>query len=258
MSIICPLISCICITRGKPAMLQRVIDCFGAQSYPEKELIVVYEDDDTPTVQFIENRTYDVAITFICAGTTPKQPLGELRNMGIKKAAGEFVCQWDDDDWYHSGRLAVQYKELLVNNRHGSILTQWVVYDAVRKNAYVSNKRIWEGSILCRKEVLLLKPYENKSIGEDTPTIEYLAEENHLQLITDQPGLYIYIYHGHNTWNAGHWDYIFECSEQLPEADAADIVTMLNGTFSPHVGSLLMDEIIHRHHTREQAGFIKQ
>ncbi len=238
-------------------MLARAVACFKMQSYPNKELIVVYEEDDQPTAGYVR-QCNDKEVFFLCVRTASGYTLGELRNIGIEKAAGEFICQWDDDDWYHSGRLERQYNELLRNNRHGAVLTHWMVYDAVRKNAYISNQRIWEGSILCRKATMLLKPYESKRIGEDTATTDYLAAENHLHLIDDQPGLYIYIYHGNNTWNADHWEYIFECSEQLPEADATQITDILGGVYTVDTGSVLLDEIVERFRTRTVTGLMMQ
>lgn len=240
-----PLISCVCITRGKPAMLHRVITCFRMQSYPNKELVVVYEEDDTPTVAYVQQGGLE-DVSLHCVKTDAQYTLGELRNIGIEKAAGEFVCQWDDDDWYHANRLERQYHALQQHHRAGAVLTRWMVYDAVKQNAYISNYRIWEGSILCRKDIMSLKPYENKRIGEDTATTDYLSERNFLHLIDDQPALYIYIYHGNNTWNAAHWAYIFECSEQLPEADARQITDILNGAYDGNAGSALLDDILKR------------
>ena len=48
-----PLISCICVTREKPSLLKRAIDCFLAQTYPNKELVILYEDDDYATEELV-------------------------------------------------------------------------------------------------------------------------------------------------------------------------------------------------------------
>jgi glycosyltransferase involved in cell wall biosynthesis len=241
-------------------MLQRAITCFEGQSYPNRELIVVYEEDDAATKAFVAAKGHGNGsrISFVCVEAVPKRTLGELRNTGIEMAAGEFICQWDDDDWYHAGRLTCQYDQLQQNDRSGSVLTQWVVYDAMRKNAYVSNRRIWEGSILCRKSTIRLAPYENKAIGEDTATVERLVEAGHLHLINGRPGLYIYIYHGHNTWHFDHWNYIFQCSDQLPDKDAAHLAGILNGDYATVAGSKLMDEIMQRYYARKQVGTVEK
>ena len=42
-----PLISCLCITKNSENLVNLSIDCFRKQIYANKELIVVYEDDNT-------------------------------------------------------------------------------------------------------------------------------------------------------------------------------------------------------------------
>jgi glycosyltransferase involved in cell wall biosynthesis len=241
-----PLISCICVTRNKPAMLKRAVECFLTQSYPEKELVIVYENDDIETLSLLDagEIVAGADIQLIGVKAVPKAPLGELRNIGIRAASGAFICQWDDDDWYHMNRLTEQYQELSRHNRHGSIMTQWLVFNALNNRAYISNVRPWEGSILCRKELLLRQPYEQKHIGEDTPTVDYLLSQNNLHLINDMPGLYIYVYHGGNTWHHDHWSYIFRCSKGLPRKDSLEIADILSEKYSVYTASLLLDEIL--------------
>ena len=100
-----PLISCICVTYRKPALLERAIRCFESQTYPNKELVILYEDHDEPTVTYITGHTFSPGIRCICTPGNPKKTLGELRNIANNAAKGEFLCQWDDDDWYHPSRL---------------------------------------------------------------------------------------------------------------------------------------------------------
>lgn len=248
-----PVISCICVTRGKPDMLGRAIDCFNAQVYPHKELVIVYEDDDDATIAFLTTDTsilQHTDIRLVCLSVNPKLPLGELRNQGIQVATGEYICQWDDDDWYHANRLQEQYRIIKESRRDGSILAQWLVFDAVSKKGFISNKRLWEGSILCKKDTLLLKPYEQKAIGEDTPTIDYLDKMNLLQSVDHLPWLYIYVYHEKNTWDRAHWNYIFQCGTALRAQDDEAIAAILEGRYSPAAASGVLDEIAAHHYTR--------
>jgi glycosyltransferase involved in cell wall biosynthesis len=174
----------------------------------------------------------------------PKTALGELRNLAVRSAGGEFICQWDDDDWYHSRRLEQQYEGLFSDGRHGSVIVQWIVFDAITSTAYLSHVRLWEGSILCRKNILQLKAYADKTVGEDTKTIEYLAQMDHLHFLTGLPGLYIYVYHGSNTWNYDHWSAIFRFSTELSKEESSVVEDILNGKYSVHEGSLLLDGIL--------------
>jgi hypothetical protein len=242
-----PLISCLCVSHKKPALLKRAIACFQAQSYPAKELVIVYEDDDLETGLFIEQEQLAASgnIQLKKIPAVPKISLGELRNIGIQTARGEFICQWDDDDWYHIDRLYSQYR-LAKETHAGSILTRWIVYNSLEKKAYVSKRRLWEGSIFCSKNILQLKPYEAKHLGEDTLTIDYLDSQKHLHLIEDRPELYIYVYHGSNTWNADHWHRIFASSTPLAESDSQEIAAILNGDYPNYESSGMLSRIMER------------
>jgi glycosyltransferase involved in cell wall biosynthesis len=241
------LISCICVTRKKSGFLKRAIECFLAQTYPNKELIILYEDDDVDTEEFLaQGFPVESSIRLFKAAAYPKMTLGELRNVAIKVARGEFICQWDDDDWYHICRLERQYSKLFSEGRHGSILTQWLVFDHTTAMAYISNVRLWEGSILCRKSVLEEKAYEDKPLGEDTATIEYLASRDSLYFLHEVPGLYIYVYHGGNSWNYEHWSRIFRSSTVLPPEDSRIVADILDGEYPIGEGSLLLDVIVER------------
>ena len=242
-----PVISCICVTRGQPEMLKRAIRCFAGQSYPHKELVVVYEDDDAATDSFLKTGGLSTArdIRLIRAPAVPKVSLGQLRNVGIAAASGEYVCQWDADDWYHMDRLNIQYERLREDGRDGIAMTQWIVFNAIDKKAYISNRReVWEGSILCRKSVLQQKPYEDKHLGEDTATMDYLISRDSIYFLEDVPGIYVYIYHGSNTWNFDHWNEIFEASSALSHRDSVRVAEVLEGKYGIDVESRMLDLVI--------------
>lgn len=239
-----PLISCICITRGKPRLLQRAIGCFEAQTYLHKELVVLYEEDDEPTRRFVAENSFAHHIRFIKAKALPRQPLGQLRNMAIEQSHGAFICQWDDDDWYHINRLQFQYNALHKACSKASVMTQWLVFDHTRGSAYISNRRLWEGSVLCEKKVLQQKQYAPVSIGEDTVVIDYLKDNDHICEMNDHAGLYIYVYHGANTWNAAHWDLIFKWSHPLQPEKSDSISRILQGEYSQAAGSHLIDQLL--------------
>jgi glycosyltransferase involved in cell wall biosynthesis len=235
-----PTISCVCVTRGKPALLKRAVECFKAQTYEQKELIILFEDDDYSSREICEQLD-SLFIKVVEVGTSPKMSLGVLRNIAIEKASGEFICQWDDDDWYHSKRLEIQIKTLQEANYPGCILTNWLVFDEVHQKSFISNPRLWEGSILCRKEVLGEKLYSDAIAGEDTEVLEYLYEKNYLVGL-DNPTLYIYVHHGQNTWGRDHCEFIFKCSTKIEGATNNLIAGILKQQYGPLEGSELLDQ----------------
>lgn len=227
-------------------MLTRATQCFLDQSYFKKELVIVYEDDDLVTTElFKKNSIYTHPnISLLKVASHPRYSLGNLRNIGIANAKGEFVCQWDDDDWYHQNRLSAMYNCIRRSKYQGAIMLHWLVYDLTKRKAYISNSRTWEGSILCRKEALLNTPYENKTMGEEGATIDHLLSMNSLFQIDDTPQLYIYIYHGYNTWHSDHWNYIFECSTPLSAHISIKIGEIIDGKYSVTDGSALLNRLI--------------
>ena len=125
------------------------------------------------------------------------------------------MCQWDDDDWYDPERLAIQMERIQATGKEACVLSRWVVFDATTGAAYLSNRRLWEGSILCRREILLEKPYPLVSKGEDTTVIRQLYDRDLLEVIDDEPEIYVYVYHGDNTWEKDHFQQIFDQSTKL-------------------------------------------
>lgn len=214
-----PLISCLCVTRGRLSLLARAIECFRAQNYPHKELIVVYEADDIETFTFLKGISNDEIKPHVIA-VEPKRSLGELRNLSIEIASGEFICQWDDDDWYHPERLTKQLASALRQNKAASILPRWLIHQRDSDKVYCSNVRLWEGSLLCRKNILPANyAYDKKRKGEDSKLIETLFINDQLA-IEDFPELYVYCLSGENTWDHAHFEKILSASVELSRQDA--------------------------------------
>lgn len=221
-------VSCLCVTHRKPGMLERAIACFREQTYPDKQLVVVYEETDPLTCEFMEALPDSSEIKAVrIPAAKNKIVLGQLRNISVREADGEYVCQWDDDDWYDPERISTQIGRLQKAGKDASILSRWIVYDACRQKAYLSHRRLWEGSILCRRQVMLEFPYDALEKGEDTSLINYLRENDMLSIIEDMPELYIYTFHGTNTWENSHFDEIFRAGTELPEEYVSQIKELL-------------------------------
>lgn len=237
-----PLISCLCVTRGKPAMLRRVIDCFFAQRYPAKELVLVYESDDDATHAFVQGLDVgpDDRVVQLRVDANPKRTLGELRNLAVNAASGEYFCQWDDDDWYHVERLRVQYDALVASHRQACMLTNWIMYDERESQAYFSHFRLWEGSVLCRKKVFggaLQYPEEPRS--EDTHFTNNLVSRGYVYPLVSA-GLYVYTVHGTNTWNREHFESLFEIAQKLSPETSHLVGAILAGSYSMEEASALL------------------
>jgi glycosyltransferase involved in cell wall biosynthesis len=196
------LVSCLCVTRNRVQMLRRVISCFLNQTYQHRELVVVYEADDSATRDYLATLK-DLSIRPIEVASSPKLSLGALRNISIQASCGHYIAQWDDDDWYAPTRLAEQIGAIRESGKRGCVLLRWVMYDEATETAYLSGSRAWEGSIVAEKSAM--PPYPDLRKGEDTSVIKKMALENKLVGL-ERPLLYIYTYHGANTWERSHWE----------------------------------------------------
>lgn len=220
-----PLVSCLCVTRGRVELLRHAIHCFDAQNYQRLELVVVYDEDDHATRDFIRAVQRDSLARLECPGTIRTveapagTPLGALRNLAVDVAAGEYVCQWDDDDSYHPDRILTQMVSLLKHEAAACIMLRWMLWDGARGKLSVSGRRPWEGSLLCRKDKMPCYPAISR--GEDTPAIAELCARE-LVAYLDKPDLYVYCFHGGNTWAYKHFAQIsVGATEPTAEEEAA-------------------------------------
>ena len=96
-----PTVCAIMLTKDRPQMAARAVECFRQQTYENKHLIIydnglTYPSLDQPKVIHVR------AIGAV--GST----VGALRNYAIDLALADIIVHWDDDDWSHSNRIAEQ------------------------------------------------------------------------------------------------------------------------------------------------------
>lgn len=252
-----PLVSCLCVTHNRAAKLRRAVACFLAQSYPNKELVVVHRSDDEPTLQLLKELEHRQDIVPHALGGDTKRSLGDLRNISIRRARGEYFCQWDDDDWYHSDRIEVQLEAVLESHQAASLLTNLFIFDVASGQAYFSHLRLWEGTLLCRREDVLtlgLK-YPTLSRMEDSFFVNALIEKSRVYPVASS-GLYIYEVHRSNSWNERHFKDLFAHSQPLGAEISKRIAAILAGASSPAEGSAylrspsVLRELNHFHFNR--------
>lgn len=212
-----PLVTAMCITRKRVPLLKRAVRDFLRQTYPSKELLIVYDNDDEETGAFHRKNTHGNVRFHISRG---KKTLGELRNLAVSKSRGDFVVQWDDDDEYHPERIYYQLKHSLVEGRKASTLERWMISDDVSGKKYVSHARKrqgleagWEGTILAPKRLLLDVKYPAMKRGEDSVVTQELCRRNMISSMK-MPHLYTYHLHGRNTYEREHGLRI--CNQAIP------------------------------------------
>jgi len=225
-----PLISCLCPTYRKPLHLRRAITCFHRQTYPNKELLIVYDGRDELTLEAVADLQHpQIRLYELPAG--PRLSLGAIRNISIREARGVYFCQWDDDDWYHETRVEAQFAAVAKNHKAASMLAYWLMYDTIGQRSFLSPIGPWPGTILCRKDIIDDELcYPDVSQHEDASLMMRLIARNEVFPVI-APYLYIYSYHGNNTFGQEHFNTLYSNSQPLPP----EITTLFKRIFSGEI-----------------------
>lgn len=204
-----PLVSCLMVTRGRLFPSRFAIECFQRQTYANRELLIVIDDPGCELIPYVAGlKDERIRLVEVAAGT---RILGELRNISVASARGEYVCQWDDDDLYAPERIQIQLAALLSTHSFACVLRRWTLWWPETNRLAISGIRLWEGSILALKRVL--PPYPALRRGEDTEMMALLTQRERV-LSLEAPNLYIYIHHGSNTFGEQHFFNIYNLSRQ--------------------------------------------
>lgn len=233
----CPLISCLCVSNNRASYLTNAIRYFLAQTYPNKELIIISSKPD-PEYTEITAPYKKSNVRYYGLPSGEGLTLGELRNISLEKAAGEYFCVWDDDDWHHCLRLEIEMQELIKSGKKGVVLAYCIVYDQMSGEAFLSVPTTILPSMLCQKSVIspdLLYPARNKQ--EDTVFAIRLFRMN-LFFPLVHPVLYIYVHHGNNTWGPEH--FMRHRGHKLSEKVTEIISEAVSGKISCEEGSELL------------------
>src|SRR5260221_964088 len=233
-----PLISWLCVTKNKLHLLQRSVNCFYGQSYARKELVVVYEGRPTEASDWV-NQLKDPKIKVVNVSATMMLLIGEMRKITLAHATGEYFCQWEDDDWYHRDRLKIQLTQAVTHRHPATFLMNWLIYDELNHKAYFSQFGLWEGSILCKRDVFPRIKYPPQSTSEDSQFLAQLFTRFRVFPVV-YPNLYIYVFHGKNTYKKEHFKTIFSNSQKLSTPSSQLIGDILRGKYSVKTASDLL------------------
>lgn len=239
MTLIDPLVSCICITHNDIRFLSRAIESFQRQTYPHKELVVAFSADNVAASDLIKKLT-DSSIKTLVFEKSQALTLGEKRNLAIKFSSGFYFMVWDDDDWYHVARISTHVKSLEGSNYCSSVLSNVILYDGDASQAYLSSTRwAWEQTLFCRKSIFEDPAFRYRHLarGEDSPLVSMLKKSD-LLLTISHPELYIYVYHGKNTFQRDHWEAnLLQWATKLSEEQSLLIHKIVHGEMTINEGS---------------------
>ncbi len=206
-----PLVSCLMVTRGNPSLVSAALACFRAQTWQNKELVVVCANitQDLRDLMKDDRRVRLVEIT-------QELPLGDLRNLALARSAGTYVCQWDDDDLYDPRRIAVMMGVLNSAGVMSVFMSRWLIWWPARDIVALSATRLWEGSMLAHRSVI--PAYPSITRGEDSYVASWITAY-HPTALLDCAHMYCYRITGQNTWGESHFEQMLASATKVFEGD---------------------------------------
>jgi len=191
---IAPLVSAVMITGKSPErrpLAAVALKCFLNQDYTNRELVII-NDGGVPLA------SGEPGVREIMVERDPKRTLGDLRNIGSEAAKGQWIIQWDDDDWHAPSRISLQMRG--ARKDRANLLRRQIRYSLVSNAG-----RVWiirrgiPGTLLYYKNDALRYPSVRR--GEDT---RFLRKFKGRRVLDNPASAYVRFYHGNNTWGEGH------------------------------------------------------
>ena len=152
-------------TRGRAEFAARAVACFRAQTWPEKELLIV-DDADLPS--FPEP---PAGIGYV---RVPRRlTIGAKRNLACSRAQGDVVIHFDDDDWSAPQRMTDQVERLIATGAPITGYHSMLFEDtAGRRWKYCGNPHYALGTSLCyEREFWQRQPFPDRDTGEDNAVV---------------------------------------------------------------------------------------
>lgn len=190
-----PLVSCILVTRNRPAFVAQAIRCFAAQRYANRELVVVDDGErsvaslckDVPKLRYYRLRQ--------------PTPTGTKLNLGIEVARGNILQKLDDDDYYGPEFLSMAVGRLRKSPKRHTLVA-WCCFGVLiagDPHLYFSGHGWHAGGTLCfRRSLWKRHPFRDMYASSDT----WFRRDNEPHVVRvcaiDQ---YVIVRHGRNTWH---------------------------------------------------------
>jgi glycosyltransferase involved in cell wall biosynthesis len=212
-----PGVSCLMVTLDRLTLAKRSIRSFAAQRYEDRELLIVTDGSEVFR-RALENYVAALGLERVRFfypegdGLT----LGRLRNVSMEEARGELICQWDDDDYSHPDRLAVQAGHMLGESAAACFLTDHLQFieeqrmlcwiDWTVDGTLEGTARLAPGTLLMHRDARFRYPEDGPFArqGEDSIFLETLYHSAPVAHLSGAGHLYLYQYHGRNTFSREH------------------------------------------------------
>ncbi|MDZ7694373.1 MAG: glycosyltransferase family A protein [Balneolaceae bacterium] len=187
------------VTANRKQLMKRSIQCFNNQDYLNKELVIV--DDGEQDLSEALAAVDEGQLNYVKLEPSEDNTLGKLRNISLQEASGEYLVQWDDDDWYHPDRIKIQ-AQYLDDGYDACCLSGALMH--LDDETYINHPYVGylpegiPGSIMHKNDTSITYPHSRRA--EDTVYLKEWMEKKYTKLPDDYAYLFIRCYHGNNTW----------------------------------------------------------
>lgn len=203
-----PLVSCLMPTCDRLSLAQRAVACFQKQTYPNKELVIVDDGADGRLGEWIAS-LHDSRLRYTRSRGKEKKILGELRNLALENAQGEYIALWDDDDLSHPRRLALQMQMMFFVSADGCFLTSQVLYWPTRGQLADTSSRHWRNgwhnTMIFKKAIVAAEKFPNIKRRVDGILCRKMLPKTKVVLCHARR-LYLRTVHGANLWDEEHFE----------------------------------------------------
>jgi glycosyltransferase involved in cell wall biosynthesis len=181
-------------TKGRKEWAAQAVKCFFAQTYPNKELIILQDEDDPSFDEDFSNREVHLGHSSL---SIPRK-----RNEAISLAHGEIIMHFDSDDWSSPDRMTSQV-HLLEESRKAMAAFHSMLFHVEPSGPsfkYIGMPYYGIGTSLCySKEWIRLHPFpENVTEGEDNAAVKLASEQGQL-ISVDAGSMMVARIHNGNT-----------------------------------------------------------
>ena len=104
-----PLVTAIMPARGRREMARQSVECFLSQDYPNKELLILQDEDDR---SFYDNDPIVTVPSVLVRRVGERKSIAWKRNALCEQSRGDLICHFDTDDLSSPGRISAQVREL--------------------------------------------------------------------------------------------------------------------------------------------------
>ncbi len=195
-----PLVTAVMITGkspGREPLARLAVKSFLDQTYRRRELVIINHGEYALKIGHPIIREIMVP---------ERKTLGDLRNLGLDEAKGEWIIQWDDDDYHHPHRILYQMAHRRDNWETAVLLRKQIRVDMINGEAIcVECDDGIAGTTLHSAKTAMRYP----SLDQTEDAAFAMSFRHRILLDNDSetwpgPALYLRFFHGDNVMSHEH------------------------------------------------------